>query len=549
MFFYKILISIILVFNNMVAFTDFTLAKHGRTYQLSCQDKGISGVILLTASPYSFRHFDCAKEYKAGSFPNISHKVIAVVEAIPVVGALCGLIERIAHFVHQRFFPQPTDQSPAPNATSSDSKEASSTASNQSTEKSIEGSINDFSKKASEHLNTSINSDQRLNIVLGNEAADCDSIVSALLLSQFYSSQKREMFVPVINIPENELALRRDMVKLFQLLRIKPESLVWFEKGFLNKVNPNLNLILVDHNGLAPAESHLNSNVIEIIDHHDDENIKYTQTVSKNLNKVGSNTTLIVQKIKEAGYQLDTQWALMALMPILIDTENFKEEGDAQELDKDMANWLKEFINLDDLRELIEDYNKTSPEKIIIPNNAQSIEQIVKILYDKLADAKIDTKGFSAEERLLKDMKTYPMPGGVYSISSVNLSSKDFPEAFPNNLNPILISGNKSSEFPFTVFDIQEFIKKKGLEMAVILISVDKKEKYIAIDSNEETQASKLKIFLKGKNLAKGKTFENSVCDNPSNPCLIFEIDPKFKRKKLAPFIKDFFYPAQAPAS
>lgn len=152
-------------------------------------------------------------------------------------------------------------------------------------------------------------------LVMGNMAGDIDSIASAIALASALGC------TPLINIPREELVLRKDVLYLFELLHIDPATL-HFREDLPSLLNRSPEVILVDHNTLSPDQEHLAPHVRKIIDHHQDENFPYPNLENKVISKTGSNATLILEAILSA---LTPQLALLLLAPLLLDTSNFQD--------------------------------------------------------------------------------------------------------------------------------------------------------------------------------------------------------------------------------
>jgi exopolyphosphatase len=127
--------------------------------------------------------------------------------------------------------------------------------------------------------------DQKLILVVGNEAGDLDSIVSSIGMAYLKSVVNKTPCVPLIPFTREEFRLRRDAVYLFDLVGFvlcqtneSPKELVFVNEldEFLKdsagtKVNFPIELILTDHNKRTIDHPLLeNAKVIEIIDHHTD---------------------------------------------------------------------------------------------------------------------------------------------------------------------------------------------------------------------------------------------------------------------------------------
>lgn len=190
-----------------------------------------------------------------------------------------------------------------------------------------------------------------LEVVIGNEAADADSCISALVygFALQHRTQSSRHLVPVISCPRVDFALRREAVYMLeQCFSQSPPSQSphgsksWLDSlVFLDDLTSNLehlrsmhdkgelSIVLVDHNELTGALSSagLGSCVREILDHHADQgahpdvtgalrHISFDPTVRKG---VGSTCTLVAEAL--AGSSLLTpDIARLLLGVILLDT-------------------------------------------------------------------------------------------------------------------------------------------------------------------------------------------------------------------------------------
>jgi len=220
---------------------------------------------------------------------------------------------------------------------------------------------------------------QKIHVVLGNEAADADSIVSSLCCA--YLKQKYHLspgaassvFVPMCCIPRSDLVLRRDVSVLFEMAGLSIDDLICLEDCALDTLatEGRLSLTLTDHNKLAEKWGHdestlnaLDTAVCHIVDHHfdkgahahvqgDSRNIAYDSSEGKEV--TGSTCTLVAEAFFEMLEQngdmkdtndhaigIDIQGDIATLLAgvILLDTSNMSEAvgkgrpRDASALDK-----------------------------------------------------------------------------------------------------------------------------------------------------------------------------------------------------------------------
>ena len=104
--------------------------------------------------------------------------------------------------------------------------------------------------------------------------------------------------MPVLNIPKADFNLRQDVVFIFDLLKLKPDTLLFLDDPDLDlaaiQASGRLDLTLVDHNVLAARQAALDLSISSIVDHHVNED-KYPHVKKKNIHLVGSCASLIAE--------------------------------------------------------------------------------------------------------------------------------------------------------------------------------------------------------------------------------------------------------------
>lgn len=247
-----------------------------------------------------------------------------------------------------------------------------------------------------------INLQEKVHFVMGNESADLDSIVSSiafayLLYHENNSSQGEELYIPLLNIHRDEIALHKDLLYLFQLLNISTDDLLFLDDHVpldLLFMQDRLRFNLVDHNLLRPSQEHLSNAVERIVDHHADENKQYPLITPENktIAIVGSATTLIAEKmLSSQQITMTPELALLLLGPILIDTSNLQSLEKTTERDIKAAETLK----------------------------ALAADIIPQDFYEELLKAKNDISGLTPSMLLSKDFKEYLDGELLYGISSL----------------------------------------------------------------------------------------------------------------------------------
>ncbi|XP_006217023.1 exopolyphosphatase PRUNE1 isoform X1 [Vicugna pacos] len=243
-----------------------------------------------------------------------------------------------------------------------------------------------------------------IHVVLGNEACDLDSMVSALALA-FYlakTTETEEVFVPVLNIKRSELPLRGDNVFFLQKIHI-PESLLIFRDEIdLHALHQagQLTLILVDHHVLPKSDAALEEAVAEVLDHRPIDQ-KHCPPCHVSVELVGSCATLVTERILQGAPEiLDRQTAALLHGTIILDCVNMDlKVGKAT---------LKDIEYVEKLEALFPDLPRRND------------------IFDSLQKAKFDVSGLTTEQMLRKDQKTISRQGTKVAISAIYMDLEVF---------------------------------------------------------------------------------------------------------------------------
>lgn len=243
-----------------------------------------------------------------------------------------------------------------------------------------------------------------LHVVLGNEACDLDSMVSALALA-FYltkTSEAEDIFIPVLNIKRSELPLRGDNVFFLQEVKIAESALIFRDEIDLLALHQagQLTLILVDHHMLPKSDAALEEAVAEVLDHRPIEQ-KYCPPCHVSVELVGSCATLVAERILQGAPEtLDRQTAALLHGTIILDCVNMDAKiGKAT---------LKDNEYVEKLEALFPDLPKR------------------KDIFDSLQKAKFDVSGLTTEQMLRKDQKTIYRQGTKVAVSAVYMDLEAF---------------------------------------------------------------------------------------------------------------------------
>ena len=123
---------------------------------------------------------------------------------------------------------------------------------------------------------------KRLTLVLGNEAADLDSVACAVSLAyslHLANDDATRAYAPVVCVPREDFPLRADARWLLDHVGIDVDALTFdgeisFETyARTTERDDALRLVLVDHNAVASSSAYaaFADAVDAVVDHHDDE--------------------------------------------------------------------------------------------------------------------------------------------------------------------------------------------------------------------------------------------------------------------------------------
>ena len=247
-----------------------------------------------------------------------------------------------------------------------------------------------------------LSSDAVRHAVIGNESADLDSMASALMYAFYLHSLQRDSVgvpIPLMNIPRQDFALRRDVSYLFEKVGIDTRLLIFRDEIDLIDLQRRgrLQITLVDHNQLARFQSAVSGSVLDIVDHHPDTG-SFPGITKRLIEPVGSTATLVAEKIlSECSDLLDQGLSFLLLGTIMADTANLDSHaGIAADKDRVIVNALKNWCS-----------------------------ETTDHLYVRLTELKTDLSGFNTNQILRKDFKVQHSGAVQYGISSVPLSIQE----------------------------------------------------------------------------------------------------------------------------
>ncbi|NXL86118.1 PRUN1 Exopolyphosphatase, partial [Alectura lathami] len=246
---------------------------------------------------------------------------------------------------------------------------------------------------------------QEVHVVMGNEACDLDSAVSALALAYFLAKTSvpaKAAFIPVLNIPRSDFALRTETTFLLREHGIPDASLIFRDEIDLAGLHQAglLSLTLVDHHVLPSADAALEEAVVDVLDHRPLERER-APSCQLTVELVGSCATLVTERIAQGPPGvLDRTTAALLHGTILLDSVNLSPAA-GKVTPRDVA-----CISLLESR---------FPE---LPAH--------DTIYEALQGAKFDVSGLTTEQMLRKDLKTVSSDEQVLAISGIYMDLKVF---------------------------------------------------------------------------------------------------------------------------
>ncbi|XP_020516133.1 exopolyphosphatase PRUNE1 [Labrus bergylta] len=340
-----------------------------------------------------------------------------------------------------------------------------------------------------------------VHVVLGNEACDVDSMVSALTYAYYLSktAQSQMLALPLMNVRQSDFVLRSDNVFLLRQLSLSPEHLLFRDQLDLRALHQegHLRLTLVDHNVLPSSDNDLEGAVVEVIDHHLLER-EASPTCPVTVEMVGSCATLVTERIiQKAPEILDQQLAQLLYAAVVLDCVNMAPSaGKVTPKDSQVAASLE------------------SRFPALPPRGA---------LFNTLQSAKFDVSGLNTEQMLLKDMKAVS-EGLNLAVSVLYITLEDFLQR----------AGLEA--------ELSDFCLKFGFDLLLLMtISFNESKEPIrelAVFSHNNTCRHQVSSYLER---ARNPALNLCPISSPHPHITAYEQGNSLaSRKKLLPIVKDF---------
>ncbi|XP_035219220.1 exopolyphosphatase PRUNE1-like isoform X2 [Stegodyphus dumicola] len=341
----------------------------------------------------------------------------------------------------------------------------------------------EFYLQECKHNLKNANESIRVNVVLGNEACDLDSAVSAIVFAYFLSKiqNSSDVIVPVLNVKRKDVHLRTEVVFFLEETSIPISDLIFIDEIDLKVLSKNekLNLVLVDHNSLSVEQSYLEPCIIQIVDHHAVEVPEKLNRFKTKIEPVGSCCTLVAEEILNSKKSIiDPQIAMLLFGTILLDTVCLKESAKrATEKDRMVVLQLEEYLE------------------------GISREEI----FETLQKVKFDVSNLTPEQLLRRDTKYVQQNSLSVAIASLPMLLQDIlkQESFLSALNKMVSEENLMC----IIMHGSEIVKDKATIKRQIAIynnnaeSLEKMSNYLLSLNNPSLSLHPLPLFEKPVNL------------------------------------------------
>jgi exopolyphosphatase len=394
--------------------------------------------------------------------------------------------------------------------------------------------------------------------VLGNEAGDADSIISAISLAYIDSVQQDVAAkTPLISIPRADLATQRPETALLldlagvshavdDLLFIDDPIIV--DDNDVNEIDPaEVKVTLVDHNRLKEVFQEKHWKVQEIVDHHYDEG-DHTDSCSgaarhiafaDNKALVASTCTIMVERLQETWdppYPVSVGVLLLGV--ILLDSVNMiPKAGKGTPRDGAAIETLLDHTDWQDL----------SPRAAaILKVSSETGKPDTQAFFDALQNAKFDPsfwKALSVRDALRLDYKRFSTENSgtsiSFGVSTVLLPMPDF--VSKSNLVDGLQGYMQEADVDFLGVMLTYTVNSSGLGRQLVLCGrnpfpLEEMVKFIneqgglSLTEVSEDALSSSCMDIKDNNDENGLTLR-----------LFNQGNTKASRKQVAPILLQFF--------
>ncbi|KAJ2357754.1 Exopolyphosphatase [Coemansia sp. RSA 2618] len=271
-----------------------------------------------------------------------------------------------------------------------------------------------------------------VTLVLGNESADLDSMVSSLALAfALWTPQQAVPPIPVINTNRTDMALRPECALLLETTLQQAggrgvADLTFIDDFDLLRVvqqggGGGLDVWLADHNAPSSRQHVLEPFVRGIVDHHADEG-RCMGATTRQIEPVGSCATLVAARLRELSDRVASpELAKLLIAPILVDTSDLSPAA-RRATDKDVAmvSWLVPQVEWVHPAAITGSADNDDDEPVSL--DVSSTRELYKTL-DRL---KGNVSHLPARDLLRKDYKQWTVSSGDAHPWAVGISSVSY---------------------------------------------------------------------------------------------------------------------------
>ena len=387
--------------------------------------------------------------------------------------------------------------------------------------------------------------------MLGNDAGDADSIISAITLAYVEWMERGNHFTPVISVSKGVFDHERpDIVLLLELAGLHDASnkLIFIEDfedvvGNALGVSSSWSITLVDHNTLNESLRHnirKKLTVEEIVDHHVDEG-KYQKTCTGKRRNiafrdgqplVASTCTLVAERLqRKYHFPYPPSLGILLLGVILLDSVNL-DETIGKVTDRDIAA-------VNDLVANTEWSKVTMPVAFLTSDENGVISVNTTHLFNELQLAKYDPQFWSeisVAHALRYDVKYFHQDElTAFGLPTILMPATGFIEKDGFAASTLMFMGTEKISFMGIMFAFYD--EERSFRRQLAFISTDHNVNLLAWTSSLLNSCSYTKVNLQ---------LEEVVISDEANSrfqMLLFDqknVSPS--RKEIGPMIEDFFH-------
>lgn len=241
------------------------------------------------------------------------------------------------------------------------------------------------------------------------------------------STRIRDLLKKVLREEQNEFWVVDDEGRYFGVVR---------QRDILNP--PRVKLILVDHNEPQQSVSSLEeAELLEILDHHRLGNMPTNAPIKFSVEPVGSTSTLVTEKISDAGLAPPANFAALLIAGIVSDTLNLISPT-TTDRDHDAIKRLSRWA--------------FSPKSALTGETFETYAE-------KIIGAGTGLGSQPASEIINRDMKIYNSGGFKFTISQAEVSDIYELNKHKDALQKALIKFRESRDFDFVVLMVTDVVR------------------------------------------------------------------------------------------